>query len=189
MKEEPTKRLNRDDRREQIIQAALLVFVEKGFSATTTAEIAKAAKISEVTLFRNFSSKREIFYAGIDPILFSPLENDASLMNGKIDKDKIKKIIFDRIKFLENNRGIIKLILNENMLNQNDENYIQKMVINLKVLLEKNMLLGDDEFVLRLLMGSFLSFLYQPETDDKFILEYADRIAELIMGSQGKGKR
>lgn len=189
MKDEPTKRLNRVDRREQIIQAALLVFVEKGFSATTTAEIAKAAGISEVTLFRNFASKLEIFHAGIDPILFSTLENDGPIVTEKIDEQKIRKIIFDRIKFLEGNRGIIKLILNENMLNQNDENYIHKMVMNLKALLEQNKILGDDEFVLRLLMGSFLSFLYQPETNDELILEYADRIAELIMSSQGKGKR
>ena len=63
---ETSQRLSRDDRREQIIQAALLVFIEKGYASTTTSEIAKTAGISEVTLFRNFTSKREIFYAGIE---------------------------------------------------------------------------------------------------------------------------
>ena len=44
-------RMNREDRRAQILDAAMSVFVEKGFTASTTLEIAKAANISEVTLF------------------------------------------------------------------------------------------------------------------------------------------
>jgi AcrR family transcriptional regulator len=181
MKEEATKRLNREDRREQIIQAALLVFIEKGFSSTTTSEIAKAAGISEVTLFRNFSSKREIFYAGIEPILLKAMDNDTLSDKSPIGSKQIEQIIFSRIKFLEENRGIVKLILNENMLNQNDENYIHKMVIGLKDQLDKSHILRDDEFTIRLLMGSFLSFLYLPESNENLVEEYSRRISELIM--------
>lgn len=189
MKDETPKRLNRDDRREQIIQAALKVFVEKGYTATTTAEIAKAAKISEVTMFRNFSSKREIFYAGVEPIMLNPLELDITEISNFMDEDQISQIIFKRIKFLESNRGIIKLILNETILNQNEENYIHRMVINLKSLMEKHHIIGDDEFIIRLLMGSFLSFLYQPEADETQIKAYSDRIASLIADSNQKKER
>jgi len=189
MKNEETRRMNRNDRREQIIQAALLVFVEKGFSATKTAEIAKAAGISEVTLFRNFTSKREIFYAGIEPILFNQLGNDVATEIDDINQNQIQKIILNRIKFLESNRGVIKLILNENMLNQNGENYIHKMAINLKALLERNNILGDDEFVIRLLMGTFLSFLYQPESNENLIINYSNRIAELLTDRHMTEKR
>ncbi len=183
MKAETTKRLSRDDRREQIIQAALLVFVEKGFAATTTAEIAKAADISEVTLFRNFSSKREIFYTGIEPILFKALQDDSPQVKKHLEPYQIEKIIFDRIRFLEDNRGIVKLILNENMLNQEEDNTIHKMVINLKKLLDKNKISGNDEFTIRILMGSFLSFLYLPESNEDLVKEYAQRISRLIIQS------
>jgi AcrR family transcriptional regulator len=179
MKEEASKRLNRDDRREQIVQAALGVFIEKGFASTTTSEIAKVAGVSEVTLFRNFSSKKEIFYAGIDPILLKAMDTDITRVGESFDSSQIEQIIFNRIKFLEDNRGIVKLILNENMLNQNDENYIHKMVISLKNQLEKNKI-RCDEFTIRLLMGSFLSFLYQPETEETLVKSYTKRIAELI---------
>lgn len=180
MKEEASRRLSREDRREQIIQAALLVFIEKGFASTTTSEIAKVAGISEVTLFRNFTSKREIFYAGIDPILLKAMDKEISPVKENFDSEYIEKIIFNRIKFLENNRGIVKLILNENMLNQNNENYIHKMVISLKDQLEKYKIMGDEEFTIRLLMGAFLSFLYQPESNEELIKDYAKRISELI---------
>lgn len=181
MKEEASKRLSRDDRREQIIQAALLIFIEKGFASTTTSEIAKAAGISEVTLFRNFTSKREIFYVGIEPILLKAMDKDTMLVKGNLDSNHIEQIIFNRIKFLEDNRGIVKLILNENMLNQNNENYIHKMVLSLKDQLEKNKIIRCDEFTIRLLMGSFLSFLYQPESNEELVKDYAKRLSELIM--------
>ena len=51
-----TRRLSKEERRLQILTAAKKVFIEKGFAGTTTAEIAKAADISEVTLFRNFQN-------------------------------------------------------------------------------------------------------------------------------------
>lgn len=184
MKDKALKRLNRDDRREQIIKAALLVFVEKGFSSTTTAEIAKAAEISEVTLFRYFSSKREIFDAGVEPILFKEMQKEDTQINESFGTEQVRKLVIDRIQFLNNNQRIIKLILNEPLLNQSGENYIHKMVFNLKSLLEKHQIQGDDHFIVRTLMGSFLSFLYFPEKDDVIVQEYADRIAALIISSQ-----
>ena len=67
--------MKKENRRKQILDAAMTVFVEKGFLGSTTLEIAKTAGVSEVTLFRYFSSKKEIFLEGIEPILFSTLED------------------------------------------------------------------------------------------------------------------
>ncbi len=39
----------------------IIFFSEKGYHATSTKEIAKAAKVSEVTLFRNFGTKEGLF--------------------------------------------------------------------------------------------------------------------------------
>jgi len=47
--------------RERILDAALESFAEKGFSGTTTKELAKRAKVNEVTIFRQFRSKRALF--------------------------------------------------------------------------------------------------------------------------------
>ncbi|GAB6887418.1 TetR/AcrR family transcriptional regulator [Desulfothermus okinawensis JCM 13304] len=47
--------------KERIIEAAYNLFSEKGYHATSTKEIAKAAKVSEVTLFRNFGTKEGLF--------------------------------------------------------------------------------------------------------------------------------
>lgn len=179
---EQNKRLSSEARKEQIIQSALSVFIEKGFSGTTTAELAKAAGISEVTLFRHFSSKQEIFHAGVEPILFESLTNDMPVIEGKIGVEALSNILFKRIKFLADHRGIIKLILNEHLLNQNDVNVIQKMTVTFGKLLGSYQLAYDESFMIRLFMGSFLSFLYLPVEDEASIKAFATELAEMILG-------
>ena len=179
---EQNKRLSSEARKEQIIQSALSVFIEKGFSGTTTAELAKAAGISEVTLFRHFSSKQEIFHAGVEPILFESLTNDMPVIEGKIGVEALSNILFKRIKFLADHRGIIKLILNEHLLNQNDVNVIQKMAVTFGKLLGSYQLAYDESFMIRLFMGSFLSFLYLPVEDEASIKAFATELAEMILG-------
>ena len=179
---EQNKSLSSEARKEQIIQSALSVFIEKGFSGTTTAELAKAAGISEVTLFRHFSSKQEIFHAGVEPILFESLTNDMPVIEGKIGVEALSNILFKRIKFLADHRGIIKLILNEHLLNQNDVNVIQKMTVTFGKLLGSYQLAYDESFMIRLFMGSFLSFLYLPVEDEASIKAFATELAEMILG-------
>src|SRR5438093_6560758 len=53
-------------RREQIIGVSKQLFSKKGFSGTTTKEIAKASGISEAMIFRHFASKQELYSAIID---------------------------------------------------------------------------------------------------------------------------
>ena len=48
----PTTRLRADDRRRQIVDVAARLFSKKGFSGTTTKEIADSAGVSEAIIFR-----------------------------------------------------------------------------------------------------------------------------------------
>lgn len=48
-------------KRQQIIDAAAVLFATKGFDATTTAQICAAAGMSSGNLFHYFASKRDIF--------------------------------------------------------------------------------------------------------------------------------
>lgn len=53
-------------RREQILDAARGLFLEQGLSVST-ATIAKAAGVSEGTIFKRFSTKEELFYEAMCP--------------------------------------------------------------------------------------------------------------------------
>src|SRR3982074_2039815 len=50
--------------RGRLEQAALELFVERGFDQTTVAEIAKRAGLTERTYFRYFADKREVLFGG-----------------------------------------------------------------------------------------------------------------------------
>ncbi|MBV9552476.1 MAG: TetR/AcrR family transcriptional regulator, partial [Alphaproteobacteria bacterium] len=54
-------RLDSDDRRKTIVDAAVPLFARKGFAGTTTRELAAAAGVSEALLFRHFPSKQSLY--------------------------------------------------------------------------------------------------------------------------------
>src|SRR5881394_513089 len=54
-------RLDSDERRQRIVDAAIPLFARKGFGGTTTRELAEAASISEALLFRHFPSKKLLY--------------------------------------------------------------------------------------------------------------------------------
>lgn len=54
-----------DDTHNKILNAAMTLVMEKGYSATTTKEIAKRAGVNECTIFRKFNGKKEIITAAM----------------------------------------------------------------------------------------------------------------------------
>jgi AcrR family transcriptional regulator len=59
--------------RERLERAALALFAEHGYDATTVAEIADRAGLTKSTFFRHFADKREVLFGGQDMLanLFS----------------------------------------------------------------------------------------------------------------------
>lgn len=104
--QEPKQRETRrkkatEERRQDILEAALKVFTEKGYNGSTTAEIARAAGVAEGTIFRHFATKKELLIAVLKP----------KLLDGIIYLDKEHKdaspVEFFRC-FLENRLELIK---------------------------------------------------------------------------------
>jgi AcrR family transcriptional regulator len=57
------KRLNADERRNQLIDTAMRLFARNGFNGTTTREIALAAGVNEAIIFRFFPHKDDLYAA------------------------------------------------------------------------------------------------------------------------------
>jgi len=70
MTESPSKReLQREERRSQILDAALTVFSSKGFHATNVSDVAAQAGVSQGTIYWYFDSKEELFTAAMLSVL------------------------------------------------------------------------------------------------------------------------
>lgn len=59
-------RLPAVERRRELVDAALRVFSERSYAGATTAQIARAAGVSEPILYRHFPSKRDLYVACLD---------------------------------------------------------------------------------------------------------------------------
>jgi TetR/AcrR family transcriptional regulator len=57
------RRMSGDERRQQLIDAALHLFATNGFRGTTTKSIAQAAGVSEGIIFRYFPTKEDLYTA------------------------------------------------------------------------------------------------------------------------------
>ncbi len=53
-------------RREQLLDVAETLFAQQGYAGATTAQIAKAAGVTEPIIYRHFKSKRDLFVALIE---------------------------------------------------------------------------------------------------------------------------
>jgi AcrR family transcriptional regulator len=61
-------RMKAHDRRRQLLESAVACFAAYGYQGTTTARLAKAAKVTEPVLYQHFSSKQELFVALLDHV-------------------------------------------------------------------------------------------------------------------------
>ena len=66
MSDEKTNRLPRDERRAQLLVAALEVFTVAGYHSAAMDEIADRAKVSKPVLYQHFPSKLDLYLAVLD---------------------------------------------------------------------------------------------------------------------------
>ncbi|WP_432402762.1 TetR/AcrR family transcriptional regulator [Wukongibacter sp. M2B1] len=64
--------MNKLSTTERILESAMDLFSKKGYKSVTTKEIAQKAGLSEMTVFRHFQSKQNLFEKTFDRYIFSP---------------------------------------------------------------------------------------------------------------------
>ena len=69
-----TTRMSAADRRDAVLDAALVEFAERGYAGTSTEDIARRAGISQPYLFRLFGTKKELYIASVTRCFRETLE-------------------------------------------------------------------------------------------------------------------
>lgn len=65
-RDEDRRSRKKQQTRDRLVAAADALFAERGYEATTTADVAEAADVAQRTLFRHFPSKEALLYADMD---------------------------------------------------------------------------------------------------------------------------
>ena len=84
------QRKSADERRDEILDAAMAEFAERGLHGGSTEEIAKRAGISQPYVFRLFGSKKELFKASTARCLRETLETFQRAAEGKRGEEALK---------------------------------------------------------------------------------------------------
>jgi AcrR family transcriptional regulator len=85
-----TARKTAEERREEILDAAMIEFAERGIHGTSTDEIAQRAGVSQPYLFRLFGTKKELYKATVSRCLRETLEVFQRAAEGKRGEEALK---------------------------------------------------------------------------------------------------
>jgi AcrR family transcriptional regulator len=87
-----TQRLSAEERREEILAAAMDLFAQRGLYGTSTDEIARRAGISQPYLFRLFGTKKELYLATVERCYEETLEMFREASAGKTGEEALHAI-------------------------------------------------------------------------------------------------
>jgi TetR/AcrR family fatty acid metabolism transcriptional regulator len=178
-------------RRNQILDAAAAVFAEKGFHRATTKEIARAAGVSEGTIYNYFDSKADLLI-GIMTRLAELETLDEELM-GALQGDVHDFFIAmfrHRMGRIQQGQEMLQAVLPEVMVNPElRERFYQQYVLRIATLLEQYLRarieLGhirsvDVPLAVRTVQGMFVGLLLLRILGDEPLRSGWDELPEVL---------
>lgn len=156
-----------DETEQKFLDAALKIFAQKGYNGATTKAIAQEAEFNEMTLFRRFKNKKNLFNC----VLIHNMEKlkgnfDSTLKKNKCEDSKefLRTLITDLAKIAEDNFEFISLTMNERSMVSGP--LIAEFVNDLGAYIEKNIKIKNIDY--NALALSIFSFTYVLSIDKQY---------------------
>src|SRR5712675_2561662 len=102
-------RLTATERKDDLLDAALIEFAERGYEGTSTEDIARRAGISQPYLFRLFGTKKELFRASVARCFRETLEIFQRAAEGLRGEEALQAMGAAYGELLESNRTYLRL--------------------------------------------------------------------------------
>ena len=180
-------------RREQIVEAATRVFAKKGFRRATTREVARAAGVSEGTIYNYFKDKDALLIAILDRL--NETERRAEDFEEGMATDFrgfLKEYLRRRMSLIWENREVFRVVLSEMLVNvELRELYLRRVVAPTMRIAEENfrsrMKQGevqetDVPLVMRSVAGAVLGVLVLGLLGDEEIGSRPDEVPDVLAG-------
>ncbi len=172
--------LDLPDKQKKILEAAIQISNEKGFSSATTSEIAKRAGVAEGTIFRYFKTKNDILH-GVMLQAIKVASNKvviasiAKIFNNEEQKDLksiLKDILMDRYNMVQKFFPLFRVVISEALFHKDIrdalfENIISKVGDNaipfFNDMASKGQVRADIApiIILKSIIGNFMLFIGQ----------------------------
>src|SRR4051812_12704506 len=116
-----TTRMNAADRRDAVLDAALIEFAEGGYVGTSTEDIARRAGISQPYLFRLFGTKKELYIASVTRCFRESLELFQRAAEGRRGEEALHAIGAAYMEQLQSNRTWLRAQMQAYAASEDDE--------------------------------------------------------------------
>lgn len=178
---------NMTEKQKKILEAAVEIFSEKGYSATSTNEIAKKAGVAEGTIFRHYKTKKDLLLSIVAPMMakfiapfiikdfYKVLTSDYQNL-----EDFLRAVIINRMQFAKKHMPMVKIFLQEipfhsELKEQFKEHVVSQVFERLELIIETYQKRGEiinlpTKSVIRLTASTILGFILArylmfPESD------------------------
>jgi AcrR family transcriptional regulator len=164
-------------RKTQILEAAKEIFLAKGFSQASTAEIAEKAGVSQGTIFHYYPTKYELCIAVVNQYLsIESMANTLNALPGEGLPTGIQRLISERLTIGFDNSDFMLLVMSEihrdqHLLNEYSKRLIGPVLKNLETFLSPPHGLKKNRktarIVARLLMASIIGLVVLRKVEGK----------------------
>ena len=162
------------DTREKIQAAAMRLFAERGFHATTTRMIAQEAGVAEGTIYVHFANKKKILFAALQPLVVTTLPEEMGQtdeVSGEADDlEVVAAFLRSRFRIFEQYGDLMKALLAQAIFDRELAEHFASEVLEDVISLvssyvDRRMSEGafrtfDTSTVTRALAGHFLSAVF-----------------------------
>ena len=189
-----------EDRREQILDAAMHAFAQKGFSRATNKDIAREAGITAGLIYHYFESKEALLRAILRRALSHPFAPFfASYRPGTPSRRVLHYMVRALLSLVEGESFIqlIRVMLPEIMLNSQlipiSGNIFKQatgfLALNLQPLLDRAGVQQDATLLAQLVISSIIGFVLRRQIiQDPLVLQYSQsEIADIIVDTLLQG--
>lgn len=167
------ERLSKEQRIQHVIETARSLFIAQGYSLTSTSQIARTSGIVEMTLFRYFPTKKDLFEAVISPLTsfdWFPKKPD---LDASSPKSLMLSLLHDRVEFAKRERDLVRLVIIESNYHPDLDGKSNPLAKSSKQLRDMLMGLGISDqkapLIVNLMIGLILTIAFAPNYDEKVI--------------------
>lgn len=180
--------------KQKVILSAIELSASQGFHGTSTAQLAKNAEVSQATIYKYFETKDKLLVFILELIVQTigrPFFTELSTFSTK--EELIHFFVQDRFKFIEKNNDLIKILMQELLINSETSTIFTKLINSTDPNITKifNCLSEGNSLnkmeILRAVIGQFITFFIQlyilnikPENLEEELKQIEKQILKLL---------
>jgi|LGOV01.1.fsa_nt_gb AcrR family transcriptional regulator len=169
------------DKTDQILKASISIFAKKGYIGATTKEIATKANVAEITLYRKFQTKQNLFEHSVKSITDDKFSSILELGEEDSKIQFTKRLLDNRLLVISKNIKVVRMLISESLAGNlpSDLRFthliFENVSLAIKKYFEKHNENTDYQAYAKLIGGILLGYAVLPNKKNYHLLSFEER--------------